>query len=87
MAALGKISPYIPGRFQGVLTVARLCLGLKIQKKKNVLSNGCRSLTALVVILRQMPEHKGSIVGDRARWNPGFPGNKHAQWLSHRRSQ
>ena len=31
--------------FRGVLTVARLCLGL-ITKKK-VLSNGCRSLTAL----------------------------------------
>ena len=29
-----------------MLTVARLCLGL-ITKKKNVLSNGCRSLTAL----------------------------------------
>ena len=31
--------------FRGVLTVARLCLGLIT--KKNVLSNGCRSLTAL----------------------------------------
>ena len=30
--------------FRGVLTVARLCLGLIT--KKNVLSNGCRSLTA-----------------------------------------
>ena len=31
--------------FRGVLTVARLCLGLIT--KKNVSSNGCRSLTAL----------------------------------------
>ena len=31
--------------FRGVLTVARLCLGLITEK--NVLSNDCRSLTAL----------------------------------------
>ena len=31
--------------FSGVLTVARLCLGLITEK--NVLSNGCHSLTAL----------------------------------------
>ena len=28
-----------------------------------------------------------SPVGARARWNPGFSQNKHAQWSSHRRSQ
>ena len=64
---------------RGVLTVASLYLGLI--NKKNVLSNGCHSLTALKPLkscdfLCQMPEHEGSMhspVGARARWNPDFP--------------
>ena len=78
-----KYFPVFQVGYRGVPIVARLRLGWKFET--SVLTSCCRR----VVIFRRIHENEGSMhspVGVRAWCNPGFPGNKHAQWFSHRRT-